>query len=227
MVDVEELKKHFTVEGESIIIPAHLFNDEWDQELLDKGYECHPRGNKIVVTPFNPTLPEPPAKSKPWTQEEEDRLIELWNTKDKTKDEIAKEFPDRAQSSVSNKLGRLRNAGKIEPRWRAQKTKKRLEEKSPEEKKREMRPHICLGAESCRLMGLEVQALSEFDKQVQELHSEFMRISAFGRAGSDKEFAELAQRIQEFTAKWETWWNDKKEKMLLKYSEFFSEVSVK
>lgn len=211
--DIEELRKQFAVEktaqGERIIIPILKFNADWDQELLDAGYECHAEGNKVIVTPFNPG-----ARGEPWPKEETDRLIELWNRKDLTVDEIAKKFPNRKGSSVKNKLRRLQDAGKIEPRWKKGEGKRRKGKKEEKGERERALKQLEKATSICARLQREFEMLSAFDKHVDAFHSEFMRVAPFGRAGSEKEFRELVETFLKFRERWSKWLSGKKDKML-------------
>lgn len=207
---IEELKTKFAVDGDKIIIPILKFDPGWDEQLLGEGYECHAQNNKVVVT----AIPEKqnPGKGRQtpnYTKEEIDRLIELGNRGDLTVKEIAKEFPNREVGGVRCKLSRLRKAGKIKPRW------KRQGRKTPEISELErLRKELEKARAVCMNLEQEAELLAAFDKQVDDFHSEFMKVAPFGRGGSDKHFAEIAETFLQFREKWHKWWSKKKDKML-------------
>jgi len=134
MVDVEWLKQNFKVAnvpglGRCIVIPIYKFKPEWDEELLQQGYECHAMNDCVYVFlgPETVEKPSPPAKTRRgrWSKEEDETLIKLWN-QGLSYAEIAEQLPGRSEAAVRLRLERLRKAGRIEAK---QSQKKEREQK--------------------------------------------------------------------------------------------------
>lgn len=70
----------------------------------------------ILKTEKMPSLGE----KRRWTEEEDEKLIELWNAK-LTVEEIRAEFPSRGETAVKDRLSRLRKKGKVKSRWHKRK----------------------------------------------------------------------------------------------------------
>lgn len=46
---LDRLITRFTVDNNTILIPFEEFDPDWDQQLLDAGFESHGEGGHIVV----------------------------------------------------------------------------------------------------------------------------------------------------------------------------------
>jgi hypothetical protein len=71
--------------------------------------------------------PRPERMQTPWTPQEDDLLIDLWN-KRLTRHAIAVKVEGRSEEAVQNRLKRLQDDGRIKPRWK-QKRKRQHREK--------------------------------------------------------------------------------------------------
>jgi len=127
LVDIEWLKRNFRVAnvpgfGRCVVIPIYKFKPEWDEELLQEGYECHAMDDFVYVI-LGPEDVEASAqhesrvgKGKRWTRDEDQLLIKLWN-QNLPVPKIAEYFPGRTEAAVKNRLDRLKKIGKVQSRW--------------------------------------------------------------------------------------------------------------
>lgn len=189
MVKLEELKKQFRVSniaayGRCIIIPMARFKDEWDQDLLDQGIECH-AGNGFVYVKLGKEDSNDEAAKKireqghivkthgGWSASETKLLMDLWtNPKLKVKDihkHFSKVFPKRTDTSIRNKLQRLRNAGKIKPRKKhTRKPRKTEQQKEPPfvetSRKEEMKLTLAGWIYELRVEGIFIEYFAAHDQ---------------------------------------------------------------
>jgi hypothetical protein len=143
MVDIEELKQNFVTRnvapyGSCIAIPNKDFNSAWEKELQSQGVKVFNTfiGNApFVLVQLKPMKTAAPVinpnldVTRHWTEEEDARLIKLWN-EDLGIAAITPFFPNRSEHGVKMRLSRLKEAGKIHPRWTRKKRKARS--KAPE-----------------------------------------------------------------------------------------------
>lgn len=144
---LEDLKLKFPMKdvspyGECIVVPGVDFDPDLEVELGDQGYNCIntdiggkavtlvqlkksvvEEAEKVVyVPPKGPPKPVPLGSAmlnpeKRWTEEDDARLIKLWNLEPKLIiSEIAGKFPKRTLSAVANELERLKKDKRIIPR---------------------------------------------------------------------------------------------------------------
>lgn len=86
---IEQLKERFPIQnvaslGRCIIIHVNKFVPEWDQKLLDEGYQAHAKDNYVYIPiPENET-PNPKEKIvyKPATSRRGNHLGKSWNEKE-------------------------------------------------------------------------------------------------------------------------------------------------
>jgi hypothetical protein len=81
--------------------------------------------------------PRPSLLHAPWTAEDEEVLINLWN-KRLTRHAIAQKMQGRSEEAVQNRLKRLQEAGRIKPRWVQKKKKEPEKREKPAEVGREL-----------------------------------------------------------------------------------------
>lgn len=129
MVDLEYLKQNFItrdlkIYGKCICIPNKDFVPEWEKQLEKQGYKTFATfldGSPFMLVrlePPNPTsIKSADANKKRWSEDEDKKLIELWNAKLSIPEIVAK-FPNRSEHSVKMRIGRLKIKGLIHSRWK-------------------------------------------------------------------------------------------------------------
>jgi len=117
---VEKLKQRFPVEdsefGRCIVIPFDQFNPDWDLELLNDGYECQAKNNKVYVVLDSEVSVEPlkiNLKGKAWSEQDDKYLVELLS-RGLSHKEIASTL-GRTIQSVRARIQLLRKKGILQP----------------------------------------------------------------------------------------------------------------
>jgi hypothetical protein len=133
MVTIDELKLKFPVRtvapyGDCIVIPGTDFDPDWELFLGDQGYKCFMtdldrkpvmlvklKGDAEKIGEREVYSQKSPLLINPWTTEEDDIVIKLWNENVLIANMVPS-LPGRTKNAIALLIQRLEKYGKIEKR---------------------------------------------------------------------------------------------------------------